>query len=553
MKKIFGAIISLALCVALTGCVSANDSNKDLALTILDTNTDLNLDPARTQSLATTSVGLIHRRLTTWELKEGKIPKVVPDLATDTGTPSDGGKTWTYTLKSGLKMSDGTPITSQLIKYGLERSFSPALSGGLSYHKSLLENAKDYTGPYEGKHLDSIQTPDDKTIVFHLNVAYGDWPWIVSTPAFAPVNPEKDTVSDYNHAPVASGPYKVDLYRSGSIIRLVRNQMWDKKTDQVRTAQPKSITFKLGNDSTVVAQRLIANAGKDYYSFGASKVPGSQLRLAYSNPTVRDRLAISDPGPMLYLAINNEHIQDVHLRRAINYAIDTKAVVLAGGGALTGKPANSFITPGIAGHSDYNPYPKADEGSLSKAKEELAKSAQKMPDTLVLLAKNSPEDTARAEAIAQSLEKLGVEIRIDAVESDSYVERATQSDGSSYDLAIASWNPDYPSPNSNLTPLFSSSEIGKGGYNISRYNNPKVDQALERATAQTDPEVATELWVEADKMILEDLPGVPLIYQRNVYLRGGGVKNFIVTPFPAFANYLVLQVSAEHGASEGDK
>ena len=113
----------------------------------------------------------MHRRLTTWDIEPGKEPRVVPDLATDTGKATDGGRTWTYTLKPGLKLSDGSPITSADIKYGLERSFAPELSGGLGYHKTLLVGGDNYTGPYKGKELDSIETPDDRTIVFKLEHA----------------------------------------------------------------------------------------------------------------------------------------------------------------------------------------------------------------------------------------------------------------------------------------------------------------------------------------------------------------------------------------------
>ena len=87
----------------------------------------------------------------------------MPDLATDTGRPSDGGKTWTFTLKDGLKYSDGTLIKAADVKWGLERSFAPAFSGGLTYHKDLLSPGLAYKGPFDGgKELDSIQTPDDE-------------------------------------------------------------------------------------------------------------------------------------------------------------------------------------------------------------------------------------------------------------------------------------------------------------------------------------------------------------------------------------------------------
>ena len=136
-----------------------------------------------------------------------------------------------------------------------ERSFAPNLTGGLSYHKSLLVGGSDYQGPFEGKTLDSIETPDDKTIVFKLDAPYGDWPWLASMPAFAPV-PEgegKDTGA-YDAKPVSSGPYQIESNTQGSQVTLVRNKEWSAKTDSIRTAGPSKIVFK---ESRLVGVRLM--------------------------------------------------------------------------------------------------------------------------------------------------------------------------------------------------------------------------------------------------------------------------------------------------------
>ena len=210
-------------------------------LTVLTSSSDVGWDPAKSQSMPMTSLGLVHRRLTTWKLEPGKPVELAPDLATDTGKASDDGRTWTFTLKKGLKLSDGSAITSAHIKHGVERSFAPALSGGLGYHKSLLTGAEGYQGPYSGAHLSSIETPDESTIVFHLARAFGDWPWIVAQPAFSPV-PEGDDPATYSHAPIASGPYQIDQYKQGSSITLKRNPHWSKDTDSVRLALPDTFT-----------------------------------------------------------------------------------------------------------------------------------------------------------------------------------------------------------------------------------------------------------------------------------------------------------------------
>ncbi len=71
----------------------------------------------------------------------------------------------------------------------------------------------------------------------------------------------------------------------------------------------------------------------------------------------------------------------------------------------------------------------------------------------------------------------------------------TQGDGSKYDLTLSSWQPDFPSANGNIQPLFASSQIGDGGYNLSRYSNADVDALIEQATQETDPpDAAAGIW-----------------------------------------------------------
>lgn len=104
-----------ALTLAACGANSRSSSGSSASavaggtLTILTSASDVNWDPAKSQSMPMTSLGLVHRRLTTWRLAQGEPVELVPDLATDTGTVSDDGLSWTFTLKGGLTLSDGTP------------------------------------------------------------------------------------------------------------------------------------------------------------------------------------------------------------------------------------------------------------------------------------------------------------------------------------------------------------------------------------------------------------------------------------------------------------
>ena len=514
-------------------------------LYILYDGTSQRLDPAKSQSLAITLSGLIHRRLTAWKTSADGPATVVPDLATDTGRASADGKTWTFTLKDGLKMSDGTPITSAEIKYGVERSFDPAFSGGLGYHKTLLDGGATYTGPFKGGDLASIETPDAKTIVFHLARPYGDWPWIVSMPAFAPVPKGKGTDANYDSAPVASGPYQLESLTKGVELRLSRNPNWDPKTDVARTGLPDAVVMQLGQDTGVTAQRLLACAGNDAFAFGAAFVNPAQLAQIRTNPAAKNQLVTSESGALAYLALNTRRgpLANVKVRQAFQYAIDKTAFQIASAGSadLAGPVATTLITEGIAGREVFDLYPAPPSGDVAKAKQLLAEAG--FPDGIQNLdfpVSTGNNDADKAQAIQAALARAGIQTKLRPLDEDAWTAVVTGNDDNAYDLTLGSWQPDFPSANANIQPLFGTSEIGNGGYNQSRYSVPEVDALIAQAQGTIDTAAAGKLWAQADRRILQDSPVVPLIYTRNSFLHGSKVGDFVIGQFPAYPNYLQL-------------
>lgn len=539
------AVLGLSACNANPSGTAADSNapvNKGGTLNILTAATEINLDPAKSQNLAITTLGLIERRLTTWDVAKDGPAKVVPDLATDTGQPSDGGKTWTFTLKDGLKYDDGSAVTTADIKYGLERSFAPELSGGLGYHKALLTGGESYKGPYSGQQLDSIETPDAKTIVFKLNKPYGDWPWIASMPAFAPVPASRDTEpQQYASKIAATGPYQLDSYQQGVALKLKRNPNWNPGTDNVRVGAADNVVFKLNQDATVAAQKLIADSGEDKNAFGAGFVPPAQLAQVQNNPTAKSRLTTSDAGALAYLAINTQRLPDLKLRQAIQYATDKKAYQTAVGGEIGGAFASTLITPGIPGRADYDLYPADPSGDLGKAGDLLKQSGFDTGKSLTFVVGSDPQALSQAQAIQQGLARIGLKLTLKPLDKNALTE-ATTGNAGDYDLALGSWQPDFPGANANIQPLFASSEIGNGGYNISRYSNPAVDQLIAAATGEVDQAKAGELWAQIDQKIAQDSPVVPLVYTKNSFLRGSNVQNFFIGGFPAYPNYLKVSL-----------
>ncbi|MFD8962743.1 ABC transporter substrate-binding protein, partial [Streptomyces anulatus] len=224
-----------------TGTVIGGTPKRGGTLTVLSNQDFAHLDPARNWVMPAMDFGtrLIYRTLTTFRAEPGKKgSEIVPDLATDLGRSSDGGRTWTFTLKPGLVYEDGTPIRARDIKYNVERSFAPDLAGGPDYAQRYLADAEGYAGPLDGKHLDSIRTPDDRTIVFSLNRPVAEFSYTVTLPTFSPVPESREKGVQYDLRPFSSGPYRIESYARGKKLVLVRNTHWDAATDPVRKAYP---------------------------------------------------------------------------------------------------------------------------------------------------------------------------------------------------------------------------------------------------------------------------------------------------------------------------
>ncbi|MGW6275889.1 ABC transporter substrate-binding protein [Kribbella sp. NPDC055071] len=556
MKYLTRAVaVATALVLAAAAC-NANDKSASGGGTtaaaeqggtwhILTTSKEISLDPAKSQNLGISTIHQVLRGLTSWKTDPNKPPEVVPDLATDTGQVSDGGKTWTYKLKPGLKYADGSPIVAADIKYGVERSFAPELSGGLAYHKPLLVGADKYTGPYKGGELASIETPDDSTIVFKLNKSFGDWPWIVSMPAFSPVPKKDDTdPAHYGEKPMASGPYQVKSYAPGSKLELERNPNWDKSTDPARSGLPDAIVLDMGLQPDVVNQRLIADAGDDKFAATTGvSVPAALIPTVTGNPAVKARVATSPSGALQYLAMNTQRpaLKNPAVRKAIEYAVDKQAVQVAEGGPeYGGEIASTLITPGIDGYTKYDLYQAPPAGDPDKAKQLLADAG--VTNLNLVLAADQTNGLATAQAVQQGLKRAGINATIKPLDNGPWTDLVT-GNKPDFDLTISGWLPDYPSALGNIQPLFGTSEIGNGGYNMSRYSNPAVDSAIAAATGETDRTKAAGMWAAIDKQIMADAPVVPLIYARNAFLHGSKVQNFYLSSYPPYPNQLIVGLS----------
>lgn len=505
-------------------------------LTLLS-NTDFDqLDPTRNWTMPVMDFGVrtLYRTLTTFKAAPGAEGlKIEPDLATDLGTPSDGGRTWTFKLKDGLKYEDGTPIVADDIKYNVERSYSPELPGGPDYARVYLNAPDDYKGPLGGQRLgkESIEVPDEKTVVFHLKRPVAEFGYTVTLPTFAPVPKAKEAGANYSNHPVSSGPYKIESYDRGKRLVLVRNTHWDEKTDPVRKAYPDRIVVDQTLKGTGVAERLIADQGDDRSALSYVDLVPSKISEVLTNPEVKKRLVSENAGCTTKLQMNNSKapFDNAKVRLAMQYAVDKEAFAAALGGPAFNDVATTYLPPVLTQGAAVDHFLIKPGGDAEKAKALLAEAGLANGFATELI--TSTGGKQQAESVQASLKKLGVDVTITTVDPtavNSIVGDRSKQSG----LSISGWCPDYPSAATFLPMIFDGRIIkDKGNFgNVTRFNDPETNAELDRIAAMTDVQQADKAWRQLDAKIMDKSPAVPLVWAKKPLLVGSNIAGAFAHP-----------------------
>jgi peptide/nickel transport system substrate-binding protein len=495
------------------------------------------LDPAQIYiNWSQLASSLFSRTLTNYRQHPDGSYDLVGDLATNTGVSSEEDRTWTFTLRHGLRFEDGRPITSRDIAYGIARSFSPDLPNGPHYIQQWLvgdiDYNKEYQGPYNGGSPTppGVETPDDTTIVFHFPAPHPDLPFAAAMPMTTPVPPDKDTRAQYDNRPFSSGPYTIAIYERGQRLVLVKNEHWDPATDPVRHQYPDTIRFVFGASGVQINERIISSRGEDAAALTWQTVPPEVLPGVLADSAVLARTVEGITPFNWFLDINTQRVKDVTVRRALNYAIDRRDLRKVWGYMIS-QPASTILSPTVSGYAPYDVYDGGPTGNVEKAKELLG--GRTVP--LVYAYSNSPVQQKMAAFIKSNLEKAGFEVTIQPVDADQWYTTVGKRDNP-FDIYITGWGYDWPSGSTIIPPLFDGRAIAPAGnQNMSYFDAPEVNQAIDSISGISDLVRAGAAWSSLGKDIMTRYaPVVPLFYDRNFSLVGSRVGGaFLSTPMGA--------------------
>jgi len=496
---------------------------------------------------------IAYRGLTGIPITANKNPKVVPDLATTTGTTPDKGKTWSYTLKKGLKWQDGTPITCADLQYGLSRSYDASLVApgggvGLTYFGdggyNLIDPADPtydlstkYTGPLSGTaaaqaKFDAAASCKGNTITYHFQKAWPDFPSAAA--ALFTTDPyeksfDKGTANLFTVN--SDGPYKLSgTFNPSTGGTFVRNKEYSASTDStsLRQADPTTVKFEFVADAETVTERLLADSGTDSAAFTPLNIPSDK----YSEISSADssRVETSTSPYTRFLEINSNTLTDPNVRNALIKATDQAGVIKAEGGSKWGTPTSTIVAGAIPGYqknaatSGNNP-----NGDPAAAKKLLD---GKTPTIRFAFSDTSTVIEQVAAVLQQSWEAAGFKVTLDPISASAKPGYYAQvgSDPKPIDVFFSGWAADWPSLFAVVPPILQSNPAGSTfgvGFNYGFFKSSKVDSLIQQATASTVTATQQKLLNEADEAAEADGAYVPLAQQNNYFIYGSKIGGFL--------------------------
>ncbi|HET9631419.1 MAG TPA: ABC transporter substrate-binding protein [Terrabacter sp.] len=482
--------------------------------------------------------------------------QLVGDLATGLGKPSADNKTWTYTLRDGIKFEDGTPITSKDIKYGVARQLDKdTFPNGPTYFNDFLADVPKGYSVYKDKNLDnlkSIETPDDKTIVFKLNKPFAGFDYFAQLPATSPVPAAKDTGTKYKEHVIASGPYKFSVYQPGKRIELVRNDQYDPKSDPDtgRKALPDKITVEIGVNATDLDNRLIA--GDLDIDLAGTGVQAQAQGKILADPSLKAKTDDVVSARSSYTQINSDvaPFDNIECRKAVIYAYDKTGYQRAYGGNIGADIATGLLPPVVPGFQEmdlYNAKSKP-QGDVDSAKAALAKCGQPNGfETNISFRPERPKEKATAESLQQALAKVGIKANLKGYPQGDYFKlyagKPDFAKANKLGLMVMSWGADWPDGFGFLQQIVDSRVIRPAGNTNLGIKLPEVDKLMDQALQENDKTKREAIWGQIDKVVMEQAQVIPGIWNKALLFRPDTVSNIFVNNGYSYYDYAAAGVT----------
>jgi oligopeptide transport system substrate-binding protein len=508
-------------------------SSKSIAINLEQTVKDL--DSAQTTDSVSTEI-LQNVMSGLYRLDPNSRP--FPDMA-EGADISEDGLNYTFTLRDGIKWSNGDPVTSQDFKYAWLRALDPKTASLYAYIIStFVKGANEYNTGKGSPDDVAIETPDDKTLEVTLLSPAPYWLGLTSFFTYLPqqqkfVEQQGDKYAKGIDNLLYNGPYKMTQFNPTSGVTVVKNEdYWNADDVDISKVEAKIVKetdtavnlFESGElDETVIDTEFVTE-----YEGKPELVTVTQFATGY--------LTFNRKVPLL----RNENV-----RRAIQMALDRDALnykILNNGS----EPATGFVPDGIAGPGDQT-FREAEGPTVpaydpQKAKELFEKGIEEVGEnpTIELLSEDDSLTRDFVTVMQSELEKMGMKIDL---KPQPFAQRLKLEEDDKYQISAQAWIADYDDPMTFLD-LFESSSP----YNTSiagHYKNERYDQLINDAKEETDAAKRMDMLLEAEKLLVEeDAAMAPWRFYGSAYLVDPEtITRFVNQPYGGGKDYSLWKLS----------
>ena len=428
---------------------------------------------------------------------------IVPYLAQDLPKVTNGGKTYTMTLRKGLKYSDGTPVKASDFSASIVRDFKVD-SPGVGFFGGIVGSDNAKSGSISG-----IQTNDATgKITINLKAPQGDFENILAT-TFAALVPANSPAKDSSASPLpATGPYMIKSYKANKSAVVVRNPNFDVSMfdGNVPKGNPDKMTFDILGDPGVALQRTIN--GQDDYDF--QQPPPDRLSTIQSK--YASQIKVYTPANTYYFFMNNKvpPFDNLKARQAVEYAINRQALVRVYGGL--GQPTENILPPTYASYKKHDLYPY----NLAKAKQLVAASGDKGMSVTVWNHDRGNDPKATAYLVDQ-LNAIGFKAKEKIVNSAVYW-TTVGNQATKAQIGFADWFQDYPHPLDWFDVLLNGDRITQThNNNYANFDDASINAKID--ALKKEPSLSSSVndqWAALDNQIMEQAPWAPFMNRQFI-------------------------------------
>jgi peptide/nickel transport system substrate-binding protein len=446
----------------------------------------------------------VYTRLLAYKKANGEQgAELQPGLAEAMPEITNGGKTYTFTLRAGLKYSDGTPVKASDFEHQIKRVLNLE-SGGSSFYQQNIAGAAAYlkAGKKDGDISGITSDEATRKITINLNAPSGQFPFIVAMPFAALVPGDTPYENQTKDPPPGVGPFMIKNVKTGRSFSLVRNPNW-KPLPGIPAAKLDQINITVTTSDTRAITDVLDNKA-DYFD---NPPAGDTLREFRQKAPERFKPETTNSTYYFFLNQRVKPFDDPQVRQAVNYAIDKRALVRLFGGLMA--PDCNFLPPGMEGYQKQDPCVYGDPTqapNVAKAKQ-MIQAAGAAGKSVTVYGNDEDQTRGVTEYFANVLKDIGLNPQLRIINADVYF-TTIGNQNTKAAAGFADWYQDYPHPDDFMFLVNGESIQQTNNQNYSNVDDKSVNSQLD-ALKKEDLSKAAAGYAAIDKKIVEQGDVVP--------------------------------------------